>query len=50
MFELVDLKHIYRERNSHAYVLAKAGVIVLEGYWYINEFRAAENFETYQLF
>ena len=34
-FELVDLKHIYRERNSHADALEKAGVIMTEGLWYI---------------
>ena len=47
MFELVDLKHIYLERNSHADVLAKAGV-VMEGYWYIKEFGASENFGVSQ--
>ena len=47
MFELVDFKHIYRERNFHADELAKDGATVLEGFWYIKEFRVIEIFETY---
>ena len=46
----MDLKHIYRERNPHAYVLAKAGAAIMEGYWSIKEFRASECWETYQIF
>ena len=34
-FELVDLKHIYRERNFHADALAKVGALVMDGHWYI---------------
>ena len=43
MFELVDPKHICRERNSHVDILAKDGAMVLEGFWHIKEFRDAEN-------
>ena len=50
LFELVDLKHIYRERNSHADALAKAGEIVREGFWYIKENRANVYVETYESF
>ena len=38
MFEYVELKHIYRERNSHADILAKEGASILEGFWHIKEF------------
>ena len=50
MFEYVDLKHIYRERNSHADSLAKDGAFVMEGFWHIKEFRASGNYDTYQIF
>ena len=50
MFEHVDLKHIYRERNSHADVLAKVGTLVMGGYLYIKEFRSSEINESYQQF
>ena len=32
-FEHLDLKRIYRERNSCADVLAKAGALVMDGHW-----------------
>ena len=50
MFENVMFKHIYRERNSHAYILAKDGASVLEGYWHIKEYRADEIIDTYKIF
>ena len=50
IFEHVDLKHIYRERNSHADVLAKAGVSIMEGYWSIKEYQASECWETFHIF
>ena len=50
MFEHLDLKHIYRERNSHADVLAKVGVSVMDGCWFIKEYRASDYIERYQLF
>ena len=49
-FDYVVLKHIYRERNSYADVLAKAGGMVLDGYWSIREYRADEVVETFQIF
>ena len=33
----VDFNHIYRERNSKADALAKAGANVVEGHWIIHE-------------
>ena len=50
MFEHLDLKHIYRERNSLADGLAKAGALVMDRFWYIKEFRASGIFESYQQF
>ena len=50
MFKRVEYKHIYRERNSKADVLAKDGAIVSEGYWHITEFRDDEQHETIQSF
>ena len=49
-FDYVFLKHIYRERNSFADALAKAGGLILEGYWTIKEHRAYEAVETFQFF
>ena len=46
MFEFVDFKHIYRERNSLADVLAKDGANVLVGYWKITRHRAPDIYET----
>ena len=50
MFELVELKHIFCERNTSANDLAKSGAVVMEGYWYIKEFIDSGSFETYQIF
>ena len=50
MFESMDFKHIYRERNTKEDELAKARAIVSEGYWHISEFQASERSESYQLF
>ena len=50
MFELVDLKHIFRERNTSADDLAKSGAAVMEGFWYIKEFIDSGSFETYHTF
>ena len=49
-FESVVFKHIYRERNSTADALAKAGGRILEGFWSIMEHRADEVVETFQVF
>ena len=49
-FDYVVLKHIYRERNTYADVLAKAGGMILEGFWSIKEHRADEIVETFQFF
>ena len=49
-FDYVMLKHIYRERNTSANALAKAGGLILEGYWTIKEHRADEVVEAYQFF
>ena len=37
-FDYVVLKHIYRERNYYADGLAKAGGMIMEGYWSIKEY------------
>ena len=50
LFERVDYKHIYCERNSKADALAKEGVNVLKGHWHIHEFRASETYESFQVF
>ena len=50
LFELVDLKHINCERNSHVDALAKDGATVREGFWYIKEHRGNVCVETYQSF
>ena len=49
-FNYVVLKHIYWERNSYADVLAKAGGMILDGYWSIKEYRADEVVETFHIF
>ena len=49
-FDYVVLKHIYWERNSYADVLAKAGGMILDGYWSIKEYRADEVVETFHIF
>ena len=46
----VDFKHIYHERNSKADALANAGANVVEGHWIIQEIRASETYETFQIF
>ena len=50
MFERVEYKHIYQERNSKVDVLAKDGATIPDGYWHITEFRADEQHETIQSF
>ena len=50
LLEKVDFKHIYRERNSKADALAKAGANVVEGHWIIHEIQATETYETFQVF
>ena len=50
IFQQVDLKHIYRERNTHADVFTKAGASIVEGYCSIKEYRAFECWETFQIF
>ena len=49
-FDYVLLKHVYREINSSADALAKAGGMILEGYWSIKEHRVDEVVETFQIF
>ena len=49
-FDYVMLKHIYRERNTSLNAFAKAGGLILEGYWTIKEHRADEVVETFQIF
>ena len=49
-FGLVQLQHIYRERNSLADSLAKDGAVVPKGFWHIKEFREDAIYETYQIF
>ena len=49
-FDYVSFKHIYRERNSFADALAKAGGRILEGFWSIKEYRGDEVVETFQIF
>ena len=49
-FDYVVFKHIYRERNSAADALAKAGGRILEGSWSIMEHQADEVVETFQVF
>ena len=49
-FDYVSFQHIYRERNSSAYALAKVGGRILEGSWSIMEHRADAIVETFQVF
>ena len=49
-FDTVSFRHIYRERNSAADALAKAGGRILEGYWSILEHRPETEVETFQVF
>ena len=46
MLESVGYKHIYRERNSLANVLAKDGSNVQVGYWKITEHWDVDSFVT----
>ena len=48
MFEHLDLKHIYRERNSYVDGLAKVGALEMDGFQVIKEFRGYEMNESYQ--
>ena len=48
--DYVVFKHIYRERNSSADTLAKAGGRNLEGYWTIMEHHTDAVVETFQVF
>ena len=48
MFEHLMLKHIYRERNSYADGLGKAGALEMNEFWVIKEFRGYEINESYQ--
>ena len=49
-FEYVSFKHIYRERNSIADALAKAGGRILEGFWDIKEQRGDDIVETFLIY
>ena len=49
-FEYVLFKHIYQERNTSTDALAKAGGLILEGFWTIKEHRVNEVVETFQIF
>ena len=49
-FDYVSFQHIYRERNSSAYALAKSRGRILEGSWSIMEHRANAVVETFQVF
>ena len=48
--DYVVFKHIYRERNSSADALAKAGGRILEGSWSIMEHHGDAVVETFQVF
>ena len=37
--ENMEIKHIYRERNVPANDLAKVGILMQEGTWYISEYK-----------
>ena len=50
MFDYVELKHIYRERNSLSDILAKEGAFILEGFWHIKEFQVSETYDTFHIF
>ena len=49
-FDYVSFQHIYRERNSSADALAKAGGSILEGSWSIMEHKVYAVVETFQVF
>ena len=49
-FEFVSYNHIYRERNSKADLLAKAGGNLHEGFWNILEQNEAASTEIFQVF
>ena len=49
-FDHVSYKHIYRERNSKADLLAKAGGSIHEGFWHTLEQNEADSTETFQVF
>ena len=48
--DYVSFKHIYRERNFKADLLAKVGGSILEGSWVTYEQRGVEIVETFQVF
>ena len=48
--DYVSYKHIYRERNSKADLLAKAGGSIHEGFWNIFEQNEADSTEIFQVF
>ena len=50
LFEHLELKHIYRERNSLADGMAKARAQFSEGFWYIKEYHSTDILESYQQF
>ena len=50
MFQRVEYKHTYQERDSKEDALAKDGVTVPKGYWHISEFRADQGHESIQPF
>ena len=49
-FESVSFRYIYRERNTVADALAKAGGRILVGSWSILEHRPDTEVETFQVF
>ena len=50
LFEQIDFKHIYRERNPSADKLANDGGKVQNGCWLISKFNGSERHDTYQIF
>ena len=49
-FDYVSFKHIYRERNSATYAMAKAGGRIMEGSSVIKEQQGDDIMETFQVF
>ena len=49
-FESVSFRHMYREHNTAADALAKAGGRILEGSWSILEHHPNTDVETFQVF
>ena len=49
-FDTVSFRHVYREWNTAADALAKAGGRILEGSWSITEHRPDAVVETFQVF